>query len=130
MHPKGVSLIEVVITLLLLSTTALMMANAFMTGGKIGLRNEELVTAIGFSRELVEEAKAVPFGGAVVPALLPAGFEKYNRTIKTEFVLEDNFNEVSPIETGFMKITAAVSAPNIKDVIFTTVINREISPSD
>lgn len=127
MHHKGFTLVEVVVALLLLSITAGMMGGAFMTGGRVSASNEERIIAVGLARELIEKAKAVPFGEPITPGALPPGFEKFSRSVKTEFVKEDNFNEKNPVATDFIRVTATVSAPDIQDVVLTTVINKNMS---
>lgn len=128
MNFKGMTLIEIVIAMLILSITAGMLGGVSMTVIRVNVRTEELIIVNGLAHEVIEEAKATPFGTPIILKPLPVEFTKFKRSVKTEFVNKDNFNKKSSVETDFMRITATVSAPDIQDVVFTTVTNKSISP--
>lgn len=118
---KGFTLIEVIISLLILAVTASTMASAFWVGGKALGRNQKKRTALALAQEVIEYARSAPFGEDIVLQPLPEEFSKFNRKIRTEYVTNYDFNIKSSTPTDYIRINVTVSASNIPDIALVTV---------
>lgn len=119
MNSKGLTLIEVVIAVAILSAALVGILNAFMAGVGININNLKTNVAVGLALEVIEEIKSKPFGQSLVPKPLPREFKEFRRSVETEEVAED---------PDLMKVTVTVSKKDTKYAALTTVINKNILP--
>lgn len=122
---KGFTLIEVIISLLILAITASTMASAFYVGSKALMRNQKKRVVLALAQEALEYAKSQPFGEDITLPSLPEEFSSFTRKVSTKYVKPSPpFATESSSPTDYIRITVTVSEPDVPDLKIVTLRNK------